>query len=274
MFRSIKIGRVLGIDFYLHSTFVLLLGVLLLVELFSGGIVAAFGSALFLTLLFGTVVLHELGHALAARRYGIPTHDITLLPIGGLARLARMPREPRQEMVVALAGPAVNAVLAGLAFLLLLPFQGAVALGLGLPIGGALLHQLLWINVSLGLFNLLPAFPMDGGRVLRAFLAGRMNYLRATEIAARTGQRLAFVLGAIGLFYNPMLLFVAFFVYTAAEQELRQVRHEMVVDPYAAFRGPYGGGSGPVERFHEDAGPPRRIHIVRRPPSRTVWRSW
>lgn len=214
---SFTIVRVAGIDVKLHVTFLLLLIWIGVVYYLQGGAGAALFSLLFILLLFGSVLLHEFGHALAARRYGIGTHDITLLPIGGVARLARMPEDPKQELVVALAGPAVNVVIAALLFLGLgsLPAPGEV-LGTGL---GTLAGQLLLVNVMLVLFNLLPAFPMDGGRVLRAFLAMRMSYVRATTIAARVGQGMAFLFGFVGLFFNPLLLFIALFVYLGATQE-------------------------------------------------------
>jgi Zn-dependent protease len=169
-------------------------------------------------------VLHEFGHALAARRYGIRTRDITLLPIGGVARLERMPENPRQELVVALAGPAVNVAIVILLTLVLTP---AALLGslreFQLP-GGAFLTRLLWANVVLVIFNLIPAFPMDGGRVLRAILAMLTgNHNTATQIAARVGQGLAIVFFLIGVFkgWNPFLILIALFVWFGAGGEAR-----------------------------------------------------
>src|SRR6185369_882904 len=154
-----------------------------------GGAMAAVASIAVVLAIFGCVLRHELGHALMARHYGIVTHDITLLPIGGLARLERMPEQPSQEMAIALAGPAVNVVIAAsLAIGLVL---GGGDLWSVMPDAGSFVGMLLAANVALVLFNLLPAFPMDGGRVLRAALAMRLPYVRATRIAARIGQVLA-----------------------------------------------------------------------------------
>jgi Zn-dependent protease len=215
---SFRIGRVSGIDVYVHFTFLLLLGFIVLSNLSrEGGLDVALREAAFVMTVFGIVVLHELGHAVAAQRYGIRTRDITLLPIGGVARLERMPDDPRQELVVALAGPAVNVVLAiGL-------YVGTVGAGRVITdeglLSGSFVERLFWVNVWLAVFNMLPAFPMDGGRVLRALLALRMDYVRATQIAAQIGQAMALLFGFIGLMASPLLAFVALFVWIGAAQE-------------------------------------------------------
>jgi len=217
---SWKIGRIAGIDVRVHATFVVFLAWVALAEFVARrSAAAALNGVAFLLAVFGVVVLHELGHALVARRFGIPTRDITLLPIGGVARLARMPDNPRHELLVALAGPAVNVVLAvGISLAGPTPEVSADVIAAD-PMTAPFWTRLLWINVSLVLFNLLPAFPMDGGRALRAILAMRTDYVRATEIAARIGQGIAIVLGAIGLFFNPLLAFIALFVWMGASQE-------------------------------------------------------
>lgn len=172
---SIRLGRLLGIDVYLHVTFLLLLAFVMVSHGFaSGSVPAAVGGGLFFVGLFLCVLLHEFGHALAARRYGIGTREITLLPIGGLARLERLPERPSQELVVALAGPAVNLVIAfGIGIGLWLGGHGGANVLLDGSDGG-IGERLLVANLFLVAFNLLPAFPMDGGRVLRALLALRL----------------------------------------------------------------------------------------------------
>ncbi len=180
----------------MHWTFLILIGWIFMLYLGQGhGVGFALRSVGFILAVFGCVVLHELGHALTAHVHGIQTRDITLLPIGGVARLQRMPREPLQELWVALAGPAVNVVIAGLLWSYLF-LTGGLASPPGLLNGTAgFLIQLAYANIFLVGFNLLPAFPMDGGRVLRSLLATRLDYARATEIAARVGQALAIVSG-------------------------------------------------------------------------------
>jgi Zn-dependent protease/CBS domain-containing protein len=213
---SIPIFRIAGIQLRIHITFLLLIGWLALGYYAEGGSAVALARVLYVLLLFACVVLHEFGHAIAAKHFGINTPDITLLPIGGVARLQRMPDEPRQELIIALAGPLVNVVIA-LTLFAFVGWRGFTAYAtMGEP---DLLAQLLVINVILVLFNLLPAFPMDGGRVLRALLATRLSYARATQIAASIGQGCAFIFGFIGLFGNPLLLFIALFVYMGASQE-------------------------------------------------------
>ena len=209
----------------MHATFLLLVGfVLWKYYQERGSWSAALLGLGFVLLLFGIVVLHELGHALAARRYGIKTKDITLLPIGGLARLERIPEDPKQELVVALAGPAVNIALALVFFLILLVQAGFAAASNMRGIGQNLFVSLFWVNVFLAGFNLLPAFPMDGGRVLRALLALRINRVRATEIAASVGQIMAVIFAIWGLQSNPMLVLIALFVWLGAEAEAQQAR--------------------------------------------------
>jgi Zn-dependent protease/CBS domain-containing protein len=219
---SIPIVRIAGIQLRIHVTFLLLI---IWVALSSASV------AVLVLLLFLCVVLHEFGHALAAKAYGINTPDITLLPIGGVARLERIPEEPRQELVIAAAGPAVTAIIA-LSLFVVIASHGASELNASLQ-SGDLLANLFKINLYLLLFNLIPAFPMDGGRVLRALLATRLTYARATQVAATVGQAFAFLFGIVGLFGipglfrpNPFLIFIALFVYLGASQEaaLAQMR--------------------------------------------------
>jgi len=220
--RRTKLGDIAGIGVYIHWSFWLLPAWILLSA--DGSFAGALASVIFVFAVFGCVVLHELGHALMARQFGIGTRDITLYPIGGVASLERMPRRPAHELAIALAGPAVNVLIAAVLFAVLV--VGDIGTG-GLLLdfaGGSFLANLLFVNVALVVFNMLPAFPMDGGRVLRAFMAMRLPYLRATEIAVRVGQAVAVVLGLVGLVTGGTLLFVAFFVFLAAQAELAMAR--------------------------------------------------
>ncbi len=216
---SFRILRVAGIDVKVHVTFLLLLAFFGVVYYSQGGTSAAVEGVVFILLLFGCVLLHEFGHALAAKGYGIHTPDITLLPIGGVARLERMPDKPFQELVVALAGPLVNVVIAAGLFLVM-GGRGDFARLTQIEAADVdMVMKLFSINLMLVVFNMIPAFPMDGGRVLRALLASRMNYARATQVAATIGQGFAVVFGLIGILYNPFLLFIAVFVWLGASQE-------------------------------------------------------
>jgi Zn-dependent protease/predicted transcriptional regulator len=221
-----RLGKAFGIDVYVHATFLLLLAWVAWSSWGQTGTAAGtlIGVGLILAV-FGIVVLHELGHALMARRFGIPTRDITLYPIGGVARLERIPEQPSQELAVAVAGPLVNvglALLIGTALVLtggtLVPDEKAVGTLGSIPV------QLFWINVMLAVFNLLPAFPMDGGRVLRALLSMRLGPVEATAIAARIGQTLALGLGVLGILYAPTLLLIAVFVWVGAASEAGAVQ--------------------------------------------------
>lgn len=219
---SWRLGRLFGIEIRVHATFLLLLGWVAVTHLTAGdGLATAASGVAYVLAVFAIIVMHELGHALTARRFGIATRDITLLPIGGVASLERMPSKPSQELLVAIAGPAVNVALALLLFVALV-VMGAIEDVTRLSlVGGPFIAKLMWTNVGLAAFNVVPAFPMDGGRVLRSLLAMRMGALRATDVAARIGQALALVFGLVGLFFNPFLVFIALFVWMGAQTESR-----------------------------------------------------
>jgi Zn-dependent protease/predicted transcriptional regulator len=227
MKRSLKIGSVAGIGIFLHWTFLLLvvaLGAFYYVRSESlGGAVAGVGLIL---AVFACVVLHELGHALTARRFGVGTRSITLYPIGGLARLQRIPSEPMKEFWIAIGGPAVNLAITVVLGAVLLALGGSFDPTVLRSPGSHTIASLMWINLALAGFNLLPAFPMDGGRVLRALLAMRQDYAQATQTAANVGQAMAILFGLFGLLsFNPILLFIALFVYVGAQQESQQAMY-------------------------------------------------
>ena len=223
---SWRFARIAGIDLYVHATFLLLLAWVVLRE-YAGGMGAVAGAMVYIVALFTIIVLHELGHALTARRFGVATRDIILLPIGGVARLEGMPRQPRHELLVALAGPAVNVALAIVLYAIVRLGGPPPWLDLLYTMGTltsvrAFLYQLVFVNLTLALFNLLPAFPMDGGRVFRALLAMRMSsYARATNIATRVGGAMALLLGLTGLYIvkNPFWVVIALFVWMGGRAE-------------------------------------------------------
>jgi len=233
---SWRIGRIVGIDLYVHATFLLLLA-WVAIQTYAQGAAAVGLAMLYIATLFAIVVMHELGHALTARRYGVVTRDIILLPIGGVARLERMPREPRQELLVALAGPAVNIVLALVLYAIVrlsgpVPTADLYDIDIFMSVR-VFLYQLVFVNLILAGFNLLPAFPMDGGRVLRALLAMRMdNYARATEVAARVGRVFALLLGIAGLYrlQNPFWVLIALFVWLGASSEAAAAQTSATLD--------------------------------------------
>lgn len=222
---TLKIGKLFGIDVYLHATFFLLIGWIgLTFWLQENSIEAVVSGVGFILALFASVVLHEYGHALTARRFGIGTKNITLYPIGGVASLERIPEDPKQELWVALAGPAVNAVIAVVLFLVLVVGAALEPLSSISLTGGSFIERLMLTNLILVGFNLIPAFPMDGGRVLRDLLAMKLEYTVATQIAASVGQGLALIFGFIGLFSNPFLVFIALFVWIGAQNEAQVVQ--------------------------------------------------
>jgi Zn-dependent protease len=241
---SWKIARLFGIDVRLHWTFFLL--ALLVVQVPAEPL----SSLLLIVIAFGSVLLHELGHSLTARRFGIQVLDITFWPLGGMARMSEIPEEPRVEGWVAIAGPAVNFALVALSAPLLI---GSMTLGAPEPITQVLFLFLL-VNLMLGTFNLVPAFPMDGGRILRALLARKMDYVRATEIAVRTGRviALAMIVLAVVLSLTAthtlcVMPLIALFVWFAGGRELLAVRLRHGLSPFggAAFaRGPFAGPFG------------------------------
>jgi Zn-dependent protease len=221
MRSSVKIATIFGIEVRIDITFLLFLAWMWFTYYQIAGFSGAFQGVLLILALFGCVLLHEFGHAFAAMGFGIKTPDITLLPIGGVARLSRIPDKPWQELVVAVAGPLVNVVIAAV---LIFVIHGTTEI---LQIEELenprieLLGKLASINVMLVLFNMIPAFPMDGGRVLRSLLAMLMPHALATQIAAWIGQGLAIVFAIFGLLHrNPFLIFIAIFIFFGAQQEV------------------------------------------------------
>lgn len=235
---SWRIGRIAGIDLNVHATFLILLAWIALRE-YQRGLPAVASAVAYTLAVFAIIVLHELGHAFTARHYGIQTRDILLLPIGGVARLERMPSQPRQELLVALAGPAVNVVLAAVLYGILWltggpPLSEADTIDLTLS-WRAFLAALVVVNLVILGFNLLPAFPMDGGRVLRALIAMRTgNHGRATEIAARVGRVFAALFALAGLLLpNPFLVLIAVFVWLSASGEAAAAQTTNALDGVA-----------------------------------------
>lgn len=232
---SVTLGSFAGTAVRVHVTFLLFLAWIGFAAYQRGGVIAARDSLIFIVAIFACVVLHEFGHILTARRFGIVSPEVTLLPIGGVADMNRMPDRPYQELLIAVAGPAVNLIIA----VAILAYLGATtdmtqATHIADPQVG-MLARLAATNVFLAVFNMIPAFPMDGGRVLRAGLAMWLGQAKATRIAATIGQGFAFLLGFAGLFGHPMLIFIAIFVYIAAAGEAQ------MTDMFEAARGMVAG---------------------------------
>ena len=220
---SVNIGSIAGTAIRIHVTFLLFLIWIFVAGWASGGLDDALNSLVFMMLLFGCVLAHEFGHIFTARAFGVATPDVTLLPIGGVARLERIPEKPSEEFLIAIAGPLVNVAIAIVLIAVTPTHLSAVHFAAMESAKVSMIDRLAEVNIFLAVFNMIPAFPMDGGRVLRALLAIRLGHVRATEIAAAIGQWTAFGLGFLGLFYNPMLIFIAIFVYLAAASEAQMV---------------------------------------------------
>jgi len=228
---SFKIGSIFGIPIRIHITFLLLLFFVAINP--HRGLLGGLVGVLFIVLVFIGVLLHELGHSLVARHFGAPVHDIILLPIGGVSR-TEIPEDPKQEIMMAVAGPVVSLILA--LFFLLFSILLGYNLGFGhfLDAKAKILVELFYVNLMLAIFNLIPAFPMDGGRILRGILALSMDPVRATRIAVGIGQALAVIMFFVGIFFNWWLALIAIFLYFGAETEeqgtiLRKVLHQVPV---------------------------------------------
>lgn len=222
---SLNLGKIAGIRLSVHWTFVILIAWIFFgYYRAEGSMPQALMGVLLILVLFACVILHELGHALTARRYGIATKSITMLPIGGLAQMERMPEDPKQELYVAAAGPAVNVVIATILFFYLKlsgnwpDFANIHVEEMGSE-GFGFWFNLFAANVMLVVFNLIPAFPMDGGRILRAILSFNQSRSKATQIAASIGQFLAIIFVFIGFFINIWLVFIGIFIYLGAGAE-------------------------------------------------------
>ncbi|MBK6566127.1 MAG: site-2 protease family protein [Saprospiraceae bacterium] len=233
---SLQLGKISGIKIQVHWTFILIIGWIVYVNLQAGANPAQLvWAVMFVLTLFVCVLLHELGHALAAKKYHIVTKDITLLPIGGVARLESIPEKPKQELVVALAGPLVNFVI----LIILLPFIWKIGIpdidNIQFTDQTNFVYKLMIVNLWLAVFNLIPAFPMDGGRVLRAVLSFSMPRVKATEIAAKMGQLLSIIFVILGFFYNPFLIFIGFFIFIGAQSEVEMTRAKFSLEGKYVF---------------------------------------
>lgn len=225
MKSTYRIGTWAGISVFVHWTFIIMMGGFFVFFLMKGGsLVAALSAVALVAAAFGCVILHEYGHALMARRFNIPTLDITMYPIGGIARLKGMPEDPKQEFLIAIAGPLVNVAIAGVLYVINSAQGRAMDLDLVLGSQTTVLGLLMWMNIAMAAFNMLPAFPMDGGRVLRAGLASKIGYSRGTQIAGMVGMGMAVIFATVGILnFNFVLVFIAIFVFLGAKQEIQHV---------------------------------------------------
>jgi Zn-dependent protease/CBS domain-containing protein len=221
---SINIGKIFGIRFRIHVTFFLLLFFIFISVLDQFGINRAILATLLICAVFVCVLIHEIGHSLIARRFGKETKSITLLPIGGVATIEEMPEKPLQEIAMAIVGPFINLAIAGILYIFVGHWTGVGSPNLYPDSVKTFFSELIGINVMLAVFNLIPAFPMDGGRVLRGILAIKMDYVRATSAAVFIGQALSMFFIFFGIFFNLWLALIGLFIYIGAGSEKQQVR--------------------------------------------------
>jgi len=258
---SINLFRVFGIQLAVHASFALLLAWFGWEGWQADGVVGMGWSMVLIVAFFACVVLHELGHSLTARRYGVHTRRILLMPIGGMAEMDRIPRRPSAELLITIAGPAVNYAIAAVLIVVMWRdlFSGAETTGYGMKDLG---FQLLVANLLMGTFNLLPVFPMDGGRILRALLATRLPYLRATWWAATVGKSLAGVLAVLALVWwdRPLLFFLFIFIFLAADSEYRHVLRREQEAAYYAELARRMAAAPPVDPRDLPPDPPLIVH--------------
>lgn len=269
MASSYRITTISGIPIKLHITLVILLPLFALSFAPVAGLTGIFYGIMGAVGLFISIVLHELGHALVARAKGCRTRDILLLPIGGMAQLDRMPDKPRDEFQVALAGPLVSLLLS-----LLLSLGHDLSKALSSPLTAFIMAQLSRINLWLALFNLLPSFPMDGGRIFRAWLATRIGKLEATRIAARVGQGMAWMMGIYAVLppFSIFLLMIAFFIYQAAGAEYRMMQWQSMREQVPAW--PLGGQAWRIPEDQVHVSPPPYAKGPPAPTSRATHHGW
>jgi Zn-dependent protease len=232
--NTLKLGKVAGIEVSVHWTFLLLIGWVIWRESRSGSTIEEIlWTLLFVISIFFCVTLHELGHALTAKRFNIKTLDITLLPIGGIARLENMPEKPLHELLVAIAGPLVNILIAAILFPLVIYQLNMEYISSMKGISKeTFLLNLFSVNITLALFNMLPAFPMDGGRVFRSVLSFKLPRHIATRIAASVGQFIAILFVVGGFFVNPFLIFIGLFIFLGAQAEAEMTANKYVLSGY------------------------------------------
>jgi Zn-dependent protease/predicted transcriptional regulator len=220
---SLNVGKIFGINFRIHFTFFLLIFFIFISVLNQFGIDRAILATLFICAVFICVLIHEIGHSLIAQRFGKKAKSITLLPIGGVATMEEMPEKPAQEIAMSVIGPFINLAIAGGLYLLIGRRVGVSLPGMYPETAGAFFSALIGANIMLAIFNLIPAFPMDGGRVLRGILAMKMDYVHATSVAVVVGQAIAMFFIFFGVFFNLWLSLIGMFLYIGAGSEKQQV---------------------------------------------------